>query len=84
MQMGDPKVMMAEAQRQREAAEKAAAEKAAKAAAKAAEAARAAARALVPPAAMFLAEHDELFEREESYGSFDAEGLPEVRRAELS
>ena len=76
VQIADPKVVMAEAARKAEAAEKAAAEKAAKAAKREAEAAMVAARALVPPLEMFKPEHDELFERSESYGELDAEGLP--------
>ena len=77
VKVGDPKLLMAELERKQQAAEKAAAEKAAKAAARAAEAARAAARALVPPAQMFLPEHDALFERDAPFGGLDADGVPE-------
>lgn len=76
VQLGDPKVMMAEAARRAEAAQEAAAAKEAKAAAKAARAAKEAAQLAVPPSEYFAAEYDELFEREASYGGLDEGGLP--------
>ena len=77
VRIGDPAVLMAEAERKAEAAAKAAEAKAAKEAAKAAQAERAAAQAAVPPEEFFDAKHDELFEREASYGDArDDNGIP--------
>ncbi len=70
--MADPKLLMAEAEREREAA----AGRAARGAAKAALEAQLKARALVPPAEMFLPKHDEAFERKESFGELDGDGIP--------
>ena len=76
VQVGDPKVMMAEAARRAEAAAEAAAAKGAKAAAKAANAAKEAAQLAVPPTEYFAAVHDALFEREAGYGELDEAGIP--------
>jgi len=76
VKIADPKLLMAEAARKAEAAKAAAEAKAAKAAKKEAEAAATAARAAVPPAELFDPKHDELFEREVSYGALDDDGLP--------
>ena len=63
----DPKLLMAEAERAREMAAKSEEMRRQKLADKAARAARDAARASVAPSAMFLPEHDTLFEREASH-----------------
>lgn len=74
---GDPKLLQAEAARKAEQAAELAAEKDAKAAAKEAAKAKEAALAMIPPAAMFAAEHDAAFEREgPSYTKLDDNGLP--------
>lgn len=76
VQVGDPRVVMAEAARRAEAVKEAEAAKQAKAAAKAANAAKDEARKQVPPAEYFSAAYDELFEREVSYGACDEAGVP--------
>jgi len=74
---GDPKLLQAEAARKAEQAAELAAAKAAKAAAKEAAKAKEAALAMIPPTAMFAAEHDAAFEREgPSYTKLDDNGLP--------
>ena len=77
VKMGDPRMLLAEAERKAEAAGKAAAEKAAKKAAREAEAAKEAERAAIPPSAMFAPKYDALFDRPSpAYGALDADGLP--------
>ena len=74
VRIGDPAVLMAEAERKAKAAAKAAQAKAAKEAAKAAQAARPRRRCR---RGFFDAKHDELFEREPSYGDArDDNGIP--------
>lgn len=65
-----------EVERKRQAAAEIAAEKELKAAARAAAAAAEAARAQVPPGEIFLPQHDQAFDRGESYSEFDEDGLP--------
>ena len=75
--LDDPKVLLADQAKKREAAAKAAAEKEGKAKAAAEAKAAEAARAAVPPSQMFAAEHDALFGREQGqYGALDADGVP--------
>ena len=76
MKLTDPKLLLAEVERKREAAAQAAMEKEAKQAARAQLAALEAQRAAVPASEMFRSEHDALFERAEGYGSLDENGLP--------
>jgi len=74
--MEDPKLLLAEAERAREMAQRSEEMRQAKLAEKAARAQLDAQRNAVPPAQMFLPEHDALFERESSLGGLDDDGLP--------
>mmetsp|Transcript_101539 Transcript_101539/g.180020 ORF Transcript_101539/g.180020 Transcript_101539/m.180020 type:complete len:437 (-) Transcript_101539:196-1506(-) len=76
VQMGDPKVLMAEAARKAELAAEAQKKKAAKEAAKAAAAAKEAEIVKVSLHEYFDPKYDELFEREESFGARDGDGIP--------
>lgn len=79
--LDDPKLILAETERRREAAHQAEAERELKMKEQEQMAELQRARAGVPPSSMFLPEHDALFEREESFANFDADGCVHIHKA---